>query len=346
MRNENNSAVSNLAVMAASPADLLTVGVLTAGITSLNVKSETFKTVDRSYTEMLQLCDSVAKSKATVLISGEAGSGKKSLAELIHAKSNRVSKALITYSCRDYALGEQETKFVKSLEAANGGTLLITEVTDFTSMLQARLFHAIRENMDIRFLVTTSKNIAAIAREGSFREDLYYRLNVVSIKVPSLCDRLGDIELLANEFAVKSARTHSVPLPRLSADAVQMLNGHKWPGNVRELESTIERAVLLYSGNEGGEIRARDLQIIGRSPVSGPNAVAGATAAGLPVAVGSVSLTTWKPGRTLDEIERNVILEALKHHDGNRTHTAKALGISIRTLRNKLAEYRVMGIRA
>jgi DNA-binding NtrC family response regulator len=150
------------------------------------------------------------------------------------------------------------------------------------------------------------------------------------LKVPALVARLSDIELLANSFARKYSKIHARKTPIFSEDAIQYLKAQKWTGNLRELESSVERAVLL---SQDLEIRPRDIQV---------------TVAKEPIAVLSLDDKNldWKPGKTLDEIERSVILEALKYHEGNRTHTAKSLGISIRTLRNKLAEYRVLGIHA
>jgi two-component system response regulator FlrC len=151
---------------------------------------------------------------------------------------------------------------------------------------------------------------------------------VVNLKVPNLQERLGDIEVLAKSMISRFSSLQGRPSMILSEEAVLLLNSHRWSGNIRELESVCERAVLLA---QGPEIRAKDIQFQGQLE-SGPR--------------GEATSSLWRPGRTLDEIERTVILEALKHFSGNRTHTAKALGISIRTLRNKLAEFRVMGIKA
>jgi len=284
---------------------------------------------DHRYLELLQLCETVAQSRASVLITGEAGSGKKTLAISIHQKSPRANKPFQMFHCRELASGEQDSALKKSLELAVGGTLVLTEISKLSLQSQSRLYQAMQEGLDLRLIATTTRSLAVLVKQGEFREDLFYRLNVVHLEVPSLTERMIDIETLARSFARKWANTHGRSEPRFSEDSIQMLNAQRWPGNLRELESVIERAVLL---NADGEIRARDLQI----RVPAPKEAASPEAAS----------TTWRPGRTLDEIERSVILEALKHHDGNRTHTAKALGISIRTLRNKLAEYRVMGIHA
>jgi two-component system response regulator FlrC len=283
--------------------------------------------LDHGYTELMQLCETVAKSRASVLIQGEAGSGKKTLAHYIHQKSQRASKPFQVFNCKELSIGEQETEFKKCMDLARGGTLLVAEASKLSSAAQGRLYQAMQEGLDIRFIATSSRSLASLVKQNEFREDLFYRLNVVNLKIPALAERMLDIELLAKTFARKWADAHDKTVPTFSADAIQMLNAQRWPGNIRELESVVERAVLL---NLTGEIRARDLQVT-VAPVAASEVLA-------------ISTTSWKPGRTLDEIERNVIIDALKHHEGNRTHTAKALGISIRTLRNKLAEYRVMGI--
>ena len=300
------------------------------------VRSENLSSVNHAFQEVLQLCETVAKSKATVLISGEAGSGKRSLAKYIHQHSQRALKSYQTFNCKELSKGEQEQSFVSALESSRGGTLAILEISLLPLSMQLRLVQGLQENSDLRLIATTSKNLNLLVKQNEFREDLFYRLNVVNMKVPNLSERMGDIAHLAQLFAARSAEIHGRPAPQLSPDAIQLLNSHRWPGNIRELESTIERAVLLQDlSSPQPTIRAKDIQIQNLAHHLVETKVGG-----------SVTASSWMPGRTLDEIERNVILEALKHHDGNRTHTAKALGISIRTLRNKLAEYRVMGINA
>jgi len=283
-------------------------------------KVSEIKTSDRQLLELIQLSETVARSKATVLIQGAPGTGKKLFAELIHQKSQRSALPLQVL--------EEEKDLASLLSVTRGGTLLILEVSKLSMASQSRLFQAMQDGSDIRFLATSTRDLGALVKQGEFREDLFYRLNVVNIQIPNLASRLGDVEILAKHFVVRFAALYGKTDLSLAQETVQLLGGHTWPGNVRELESTIERAVLLTTGNE---IRARDIQILRADALTSAE---------------KVIVAAWKPGRTLDEIERNVILEALKYHDGNRTHTAKALGISIRTLRNKLAEYRVMGINA
>ncbi len=284
--------------------------------------------VDRQVNELLSLAESVAKSKASVLIFGEYGTGKRSLARFIHEKSARNVRPFGIMNCRETALGDQEALFKSLQEQAIGSTLILAEVWKLSPVVQVRLLDLLQSGADIRIVATSSRSLSNLVRNGDFREELFYRLNVVNLKIPSLQERLGDIEAYARAIVSRFAAEQGRPGLQLSEEAVCLLNSHRWPGNIRELESVCERAVLL---SQGPEIRARDIQfqVAQESKVASEN-----------------SSTAWKPGRTLDEIERNVILEALKHFGGNRTHTAKALGISIRTLRNKLAEFRVMGIRA
>lgn len=290
-------------------------------------RSQALGSRDRVYNELLAFAETVAKSKATVLILGEFGAGKRSLAKFIHENSTRSNNPLFSINCREVALGDQEAVFDGLMKQAQGSTLLLAEVWKLAPHVQLKLFQVLQEGVDVRIIATSSRSLANLVKNAEFREDLYYRLNVVNLKVPNLQERIGDIEYLANNFVRKWGSIHGREGMSLSQDAILFLNSHRWPGNIRELESACERAVLLAPNFE---VRARDIQI--QQPAE-------------PKQAAEQSLS-WKPGRTLDELERNVILEALKHFSGNRTHTAKSLGISIRTLRNKLAEYRLMGIKA
>lgn len=285
------------------------------------------KTLDRNMTELLSLAETVAKSKATVLLLGEFGTGKRTLARIIHEQSNRAHKPLHFFNCREIALGDQDASFAQMIQESLGATLIFAEIWKLSPSVQLKLYQVIQENRDIRMIATSSRSLANLVKNGDFREELYHRLNVVNLKVPNLESRIGDIEYLANSFVRKWGKVHGRENMSLSADAALLLNSHRWPGNIRELESTCERAVLL---SPGMEVRARDIQI-----QAAPEARVSAES----------QASGWKLGRTLNEIERIVILDALKHFSNNRTHTAKSLGISIRTLRNKLAEFRVMGIK-
>ena len=190
--------------------------------------------------------------------------------------------------------------------------------------------------VDIRILATSNRDLAQAVKDGTFREDLLYRLNVVNLKLPPLRERPADVVELSNFFAKKYAEANGVPLRPISAEARKMLALHRWPGNVRELENTIHRAVLLSTGTEIGVdgILTPDGTRLDQSR-NGP--VAHATLA-------AEQVTRSLVGRTVADVERDLILETLKHCLGNRTHAANILGISIRTLRNKLNEYSADGV--
>lgn len=309
-------------------------------------------TSDRRMLELIQLAKTVASSRATVLIQGESGTGKELMANLIHSNSLRVSKPFVAINCaaipenllESELFGYERGAFTGAVtsksgkfEFANGGTLLLDEISEMDIRLQAKLLRVIQEGevdriggrrpvaVDVRIVATTNKNLSDCVKEGKFREDLFYRLNVVNLTVPPLRDRIGDVKILSGRFLAVYAQKNSKAILGIAPEAITLLNSHLWPGNVRELENVIERAVITA---KEGMIQERDIYIERKSP--------DAT---------SIEQANWAPGKTLNDIERNVILEALQFHQGNRTHTAKALAISIRTLRNKLAEYRRLGIR-
>ena len=229
-------------------------------------------------------------------------------------------------------------------EEASGGTLLLDEISEMDVRLQSKLLRAIQERVidrvggtrpvpvDIRIIATSNRNLADAVREGTFREDLLFRLNVVNLKIPPLRERPADVMELAQHFARKYAEANGVPVRPISADPRHVLTTNRWQGNVRELENTIHRSVLMASGDEIGAdaILTPDgdrLDLAKSVP-----AVAHATLA-------AEQVTRALVGRTVADVERDLILETLKHCLGNRTHAANILGISIRTLRNKLNEY-------
>jgi DNA-binding NtrC family response regulator len=215
--------------------------------------------------------------------------------------------------------------------------------------LQAKLLRALQERIidrvggarpvpvDIRIIATSNRNLADAVREGTFREDLVFRLNVVNLKVPPLRERPADIIELAQHFAKKYAEANGAPVRPLSAEARRVLTTNRWPGNVRELENTIHRSVLMAQGDEIGPeaIISPDGDRLDHAKVS--PAVAHAT-------IAAEQVTRALVGRTVADVERDLILQTLKHCLGNRTHAANILGISIRTLRNKLNEYADAGI--
>ena len=300
--------------------------------------------------------EQVAKSEASVLIAGESGTGKEVLARHIHRRSRRSGGPFVALNCaaipenllESELFGHEKGAFSGALarrigkfEAAQGGTLLLDEISEMDVRLQAKLLRALQEReidrlggdtpvkIDVRILATTNRDLLADARAGRFREDLYFRLNVVSLTVPSLRDRPGDIAALSEHFARKYADVNGLSYRPVSADGLLRLTAHRWRGNVRELENTIHRAVLLAEGNDIG-IEAIEL---------GPPAPGGGASASAPQG-GIAGLV----GRRMDEVERDLIIETVSRTLGNRTHAATILGISIRALRNKLKDYVAQGM--
>ncbi len=317
-------------------------------------------TNDRQLGDIMNLARTVAQSKATVLIQGESGTGKELIANLIHSSSNRANKPFIAINCaaipenllESELFGYERGAFTGAVaakagkfELAHGGTILLDEISEMDIRLQAKLLRVIQESqvdriggrkptsIDVRIVATTNRNLSDCVREGSFREDLFYRLNVVNLTIPSLRDRTGDVKILAESFIKFYAEKNGKGLSGISQEALSILDMHTWPGNVRELENVMERAVITA---QGMLIQSKDVVIERRVRSETISLSASLTNAS--------DKNPWSPGETLNDIERMVILQALGYHQGNRTHTAKALGISIRTLRNKLAEYRVLGI--
>lgn len=323
-------------------------------------------TADRRMRELMQLAKTVAQSKATVLVQGESGTGKELMASLVHENSNRAGRPFVAINCaaipenllESELFGYERGAFTGAVtskagkfEFANGGTLLLDEISEMDIRLQAKLLRVLQQGevdriggrkpipVDVRIIATCNRNLADCVREGTFREDLFYRLNVVNLTVPPLRERMGDIRILSSHFMAYYAQKNGKSLVSIDAESLGILESHSWPGNVRELENVIERAVITASSSS---IVARDIAIERRSVSLTPEAI---VASGRDANVALAS-APWVPGQTLNDIERQVILDALGYHKGNRTHTAKALGISIRTLRNKLSDYRKLGIQA
>jgi DNA-binding NtrC family response regulator len=314
---------------------------------------------------VLGLADQVAGSDASILITGESGVGKEVIARYVHQKSRRASKPFISVNCaaipenllESELFGHEKGAFtgavarrIGKFEEANGGTLLLDEISEMDARLQAKLLRAIQEReidrvggskpvrVDIRILATSNRDLIQAVKEGTFREDLLYRLNVVNLKLPPLRERPGDIIALAEHFVKKYAAANGVPERPLAADARRRLVTHRWPGNVRELENAMHRAVLLASGPE---IEEAAIRLPDGQPLSSidPHARAAQHAS-----VAAEAATRGFVGQTVSEMEQQLILDTLEHCLGNRTHAANILGISIRTLRNKLKEYAEAGV--
>jgi DNA-binding NtrC family response regulator len=316
---------------------------------------------------VLKLADQIAPSEASVLITGPSGTGKEVMARYLHAKSRRATANFVAVNCaaipenllESELFGHEKGAFsgavarrIGKFEEADGGTLLLDEISEMDPRLQAKLLRAIQEReidrvggakpvkVNVRILATSNRNLQESVKAGEFREDLYYRLNVVNIALPSLASRPLDIPPLAEFFAKKYAEANGMPERPLSKEAMTKLQGYHWPGNVRELENTLHRAVLLAGGQEIGA----EAILLSEEPQSAPAQPAGAPApaAGMPPPPGAETAEdAGKPmvGRTVADVERDLIIDTLGHCLGNRTHAATILGISIRTLRNKLKQY-------
>jgi two-component system response regulator FlrC len=318
---------------------------------------------DATMERVVKLAEQVARSEASVLITGESGTGKEVVARHIHAKSTRKNRPLVSVNCaaipdnllESELFGHEKGAFTGAIarrigrfEEASGGTLLLDEISEMDVRLQAKLLRALQERVidrvggsqpvrvDIRVLATSNRNLTEEVKRGAFREDLLYRLNVVHLRLPALRERPGDIIELASHFAKKYADVNGLPHRPLSPEAKRLVAKNPWRGNVRELENTIHRAVLLASG---AEIEAEAILTPEGDAIGAPRSDPAARAAQAADAV-----TRGLVGRTVAEVERDLILETLDHCLGNRTHAAKILGISIRTLRNKLSEYAGAGI--
>jgi len=308
--------------------------------------------------------EQVAASEASVLITGESGTGKEVLARHIHRRSRRAAGPFVALNCaaipenllESEMFGHERGAFSGAIarragkfEAADGGTLLLDEISEMDVRLQAKLLRVIQEReidrlggtapvrVNVRILATSNRDLTAEMTAGRFRDDLYFRLNVVSLRIPSLRERPGDIAALADHYARRYADVNGMPLRPLSQAAHALLARHGWRGNVRELENTVHRAVLLATGDEIGA------EAIELAPCIGGPAQSVQLASGQSASVQQAPGVSGLVGRTMDDVERGLILETLSHTLGNRTHAATILGISIRALRNKLRDYAQAG---
>jgi len=316
---------------------------------------------DSAMKHVLIMADQIAPSDASIMITGESGVGKEVLARYVHKKSDRAGKAFIAVNCaaipeqllESELFGHEKGSFtgavarrIGKFEEADGGTLLLDEISEMDLRLQSKLLRALQERVidrvggtkpvpvNIRVLATSNRDLTQMVRDNEFREDLLYRLNVVNLRIPPLRERKEDLAALAQFFIDKYARANGRPARRLSKEGLAQVMSHRWPGNVRELENAMHRAVLLTKGEDVGAdaIRAPDGAPVGRSDV------------GAAIEAGQVAARALV-GRTVAHVEQDLILETLTHCLGNRTHAANILGISIRTLRNKLRQYSDDGLR-
>jgi two-component system response regulator FlrC len=316
---------------------------------------------DPAMAATVRRAEQVAGAEASVLITGESGTGKEVLARHIHRRSRRANGPFVALNCaaipdnllESELFGHEKGAFsgavarrIGKFEAADGGTLLLDEISEMDVRLQAKLLRTLQEReidrlggasavkVNARILATTNRDLPVEVARGTFREDLYFRLNVISLHVPPLRERPGDVAALAEYFARRYAAVNGLPYRALSVAALARLVGYGWRGNVRELENAIHRAVLLADGDE---IDASAVEL-------GPQAGSGLSAVPVMHADGRPSGIASLVGRRMDDVERDLIIETLSHTLGNRTHAATILGISIRALRNKLHDYAAQGV--
>ena len=296
----------------------------------------------------------IAGYPSTVLLTGESGTGKELLARALHARSTRADRPFVAVNCaaipesllESELFGHERGAFTGAIrsraglfEQADGGTLLLDEIGDMPAPLQSRLLRVLEEGsvrriggnrdipVDVRLVAATAQDLERGVADGRFRDDLYYRLNVLRVRIPPLRERREDIPLLVDALTDRAARRLGCPRPRIGADAMRALLDHDWPGNVRQLENTLERAVILAAGVE---VRQEDLPPeLQRSPGAAP---AGAS----PAHDEDLSIKR----RTAD-LERDLIVRALRRTGGNRSQAARLLDISYKALVYKIRDYGV-----
>jgi DNA-binding NtrC family response regulator len=311
----------------------------------LNTKS-TIITKNGEMSRLLQEARDIADSQASIFIQGESGTGKELFARYIHHNSNRRDRAFVGINCaalpetllESELFGHEKGSFTGALfrkkgkfEIANHGTLLLDEISEMDIQLQSKLLRVLQEReidriggtspiaIDVRIIATTNMDIKKQLKDGKFREDLFYRLNIIPFHLPPLRERKNDIPLLANHFIEKYNKIDKRTVKGLTEEAMQALMSMPWKGNVRELENIVERAILMCKGEL---IDTKDLFMTEKNKQI------------------EETKYTFMPTVSLKEMEKKVIFHALDQTNGNRTHAADILGISVRTLRNKLNEYR------
>ena len=314
---------------------------------SLNSSDKEIITRNPELLAILKQAKSIAPSKATVLIQGESGTGKELLAAYVHRHGLQPKEPYVALNCaalpetlaESELFGHEKGSFtgavgrkIGKFELAKNGTVVLDEISEMPLPLQAKLLRVLQEKeidriggtrsipIDARVIAISNVNLRKAVAEGKFREDLYYRINVIPLTLPPLRQRRDDIVLLANHFLEKYGGLNRKKVVGLSEAAVNLLLKHTWDGNVRELENTIERAVLISSGEQ---ILAEDLLM--EASEGGP---------------GPPEETALKAGITVRDMEKKLIFRTLEEVNDNRTQAAELLGISIRTLRNKLREYK------
>lgn len=320
-----------------------------------NVDADTMVAEDTRSKELVELVRRVADSDATIMLTGESGVGKEVLARFIHSNSQRADKPFVAINCAAIPenmleatlFGYEKGAFTGAYKAcpgkfelAQGGTLLLDEISEMDAALQAKLLRVLQEReverlggqktteLDVRVLATSNRQMRNEVKEGRFREDLFYRLNVFPIQIPALRERTGDIFPLCKKLIEKHVHSSKSSIPELTKSACERLIGHQWPGNVRELDNVIQRALILSNGEK---IETKDIQFENLSADDSAMNIAG-------------SDEPQSLGNEMKNHEYNRILAVLKADHGNRQTAADKLGISQRTLRYKLARMRELGM--
>ncbi len=298
--------------------------------------------------ELFEIAVQVAQRDSTVLLTGESGTGKELLAKAIHLNSSRRRGPFVVVNCgaipetliESELFGHKKGAFtgavadrVGKFEAAIGGTVFLDEISELKLALQVRLLRVIQEReidkvgetrplkVDVRIIAATNRNLANMIEDGSFRDDLYYRLSVVTLQLPPLRDRSEDVPLLAEHFLRKSCERYGLPLRRLRPQALEMLESYNWPGNVRELENVIESAVVL---SKSDELPPEELPENVRRQQS---------------RIAKIHLDIPEDGISLEEVEKELLLKALHKARGNQSQAARYLNITRKTLLYRLEKY-------
>ncbi len=308
-------------------------------------------TRDAAMQGLLKLAKSISNSKSSALIQGESGTGKELMARYIHRYSARAGMPFVAVNCaaiphnllESVMFGHEKGAFTGALqrqlgkfELASGGTVLLDEISEMDIGLQAKLLRVIQESeldrvggrdtvpVDVRIIATTNADLKGYIAENRFRSDLYYRLNVIPLKIPPLRERKQDIVYLYDYFLEKYSRLNKIPVPALSPEAAERLKRYNWPGNVREMENVVERAILLSCGEV---IKPEHLCLEGETD-------------NCRQANQGQLHDPYLKNITLKEMEKKLIFETLDDVKGNRTRASEILGVSVRTIRNKLSEYK------
>lgn len=349
--------------------------LIAAVLEAVTTESNNMIASDPAMKNVMQLAEKIAPSEATMMITGESGTGKEVMSKFIHRKSKRKDGPFIAVNCaaipenllESELFGHEKGAFtganarrIGKFEEAHGGTILLDEVSEMHPLLQAKLLRAIQEKeitrigsndavkVNSRIIATSNRDLQKSVEKGEFREDLYFRLNVVNIALPALRERPSDILELAKFFCDKFAEENGIEKKKISKPAEEKLMNYGWRGNIRELENTMHRAILMSSEDEleADAIFLQESDFNSGSADGNAGAAAPSLASKDPSTIHVVENTEGVEGligKTISEVERDMIINTLDHCLGNRTHAAKILGISIRTLRNKLNLYKDEG---